>query len=435
LSRLRSHVRVPLYRSAYELTASAVGAAALGTVFWAIASRSFSTEDVGVSTAAISSLTFLTGVGSLYLDGALYRFLPRAGDLTGRLITWASLVCVAGAIVSSAIFLLGLQLWSPELSFATSSPWWVAACIAATSASCLLVVQDGALIGLRRTAWVPVKNIFYSAAKIVALVPLVALKRYGILAAWTAPSVVIVPATYVLLRRFGRRHQTLSRDRQESLGVRRVARYATGNYAGYLCTLAYRTLPPVLVLHEAGARASAFFYPPWLIATSLALLTTNLSISLVVEGSLDRDQLALRTRQAVVHAARLLIPTAAVLYLAAPYVLRIFGSRYAPEGTTLLRLLTVSLIPSSVCVMCFGVARIRDHVRSIIVNQVLLLVLVMGSSALLVPVWGISGVGVGWLVAQSVVAAILVWTELLPALGLTPRAGGGTRPAEIEDRA
>src|SRR6266516_2123012 len=286
-ARLRSHVRVPLYRNAYALTASTMGAAALGTVFWALASRLYDAEVVGVSSAAVAGLTFITGVAGLYLDGALFRFLPRAGQKAGRLIAATFVLTIFGAVIASGVFLIGLSVWAADLSFLRSSPWAVLACIAATIASCLLVLEDGALTGLRRTGWVPVKNFVWNVAKIPLVVLLAAsVPKYGILLAWFIPSAfIVVPVAFVLVRRMVPMHTELTVRRQEQIEARHVARYAAGNYAGYLCTLAYRTLPPIIVLHEAGAKASAFFYPPWLITISLSLLMTNLSISLVVEGA------------------------------------------------------------------------------------------------------------------------------------------------------
>jgi O-antigen/teichoic acid export membrane protein len=421
-AQVRSHVRVPLYRNAYALMLSGIGSAALGTLFWAIASRTYPPQVVGMSTAAVAALTFVTGVAGLYLDGALYRFLPRAGDATVRLLVWSSLLSVLAAAAASIVFLLGVDVWTPALSFTASSPWIALACIGATIASCLLVLQDGALIGLRQADWVPAKNIAYSIAKIVALVAVAGIApTYGILVAWALPSViVVVPVAYLLARHFVPRHREATQPRQERVGARTIAAYAAGNYAGFLCMLAYRNIPPLLVIHQAGVRASAFFYVPWLIASSLSLLTTNLSTSLVVEGAFEREQLTLHARRAVRQTARLLLPIAFVLFFGAPYVLRIFGDDYADEGAGLLRLLSISLIPVSICVLSFGVARVQDHVRAIIAAQVLLATLVLGLSAVLVSPLGIKGVGVGWLIAQTTVAVVLFWTQLRPALRAAP---------------
>jgi O-antigen/teichoic acid export membrane protein len=416
--RLRSHLRVPLYRNAYTLMVSGVGTAVFGLLFWAVASRSFPPTIVGTSTAAIAALTFLTGLAGLYLDGALYRFLPRSGDATRRLVGWSTFVTVLAAIGASGVFLLGLDLWAPALSFAVSSPWIVLVCIGATIVSCILLLQDGILIGLRATGWVPVKNIGYSIAKVIALVALAGVaSTYGILLAWVVPAVVVaIPAGYLISKRLVPQHCNATRPRQEYARAREIVAYTAGNYAGFLCMLAYRNLPPLLVIHQAGPRASAFFYPPWLIAMSLTVLISNVSTSLVVEGSVDRQQLTTHTRRAVRQTARLILPITAVLFFGAPYVLRMFGGEYADEGDVLLRILAVSLIPSSVCVLSFGVARVQDHIGAIIVNQALLAGLVLGVGALLLSPLGIEGVGASWLLAQTAVGVVLGWTQLRPAL-------------------
>jgi len=389
--------------------------AAVGTIYWIIASRLYTAEFVGLSGAAVSALTFLSGVAGLYLDGALFRFLPRAGNASGKLISATFGLTIVAAGIASAVFLIGVNLWTPDLSFVRSSGWAVLLTIAGTTASCLLVLEDGALTALRRTGLVPLKNIAYNIAKIPLLVLFASfVPKYGIILAWLIPGFVVAPIVYLFTRRMAAAHRDLTTSKQERLGVRQVARYAGGNYVGYLCTLAYRTLPPIIVLHEAGAKSSAFFYPPWLIATTLSLVTTNLSISLVVEGAFDRDRLALHTRQAARQVARLLLPIAAVLFLAAPFVLRLFGAEYADEGSLLLRLLAVGLIPSSVCILSFGLARVQDHVRTLILNQILLAALVLGLSVILIPPLGITGVGVAWLAAQAAVALVLFMVELRP---------------------
>lgn len=418
VARLRSHVRVPLHRSAYALTFSTIGSAALGILYWAVASRMYSPDVVGLSSAVIAALTFVTGVAGLYLDGALYRFLPRAGDATGRLLVGTFILSALSSVLAGGIFVLGVDLWAPALSFMDSSPWVVLACIGVTVAFSLFALEDAALTGLRQTTWVPIKNVSYNLAKIVPLVLLAgAVPHYGILVAWVVPSAVVVPAVaYLLGKRLLPLHRERSRRRQEMLDVHRVARYSAANYAGFLCMLAYRNLPPILVLHHIGESASAFFYPPWLIATSLTLLTTNLSISLIVEGTYDRSHLVVHARRAIRQTARLIVPIALVLFVGAPYILRVFGAAYAEEGDTLLRLLALGLLPSSLCVLSFGLARTRDRMRAIIANQALLATLVLGLSVLLLPSFGINGVGVGWLAAQTAVSLLLFWTELRPVL-------------------
>lgn len=417
-TRLRSHVAVPLHRSAYALMSNVVATSALGFLFWGIASRTYKPHAVGVSSATVAALTFLAGLGGLYLDGALYRFLPRAGNAANRLLlaTLAGML-IAGTVVG-IVFIAGLHVWAPDLGFLRSAPWVMVVAVLSVVGSCLLVLADGALIGLRRAGWVPIKGMAYGVAKLVVLVACIPfLPRYGIVVAWIAPiGFVLVGSWYLLTRRLLPEHGTALNVEPETLSATLVTRYVAGNYAAFLCNLAYRTLPPLLVIHELGAKSNAYFYLPWLISTSLALLTNNLSVSLVVEGSLDPRQLALQTRRALQQCVRLIMPISAVILIAAPLILRVFGKDYAAHGTSVLRLLALGLIPTSISTIAIGTARVRDHVGVIIATQLGLAVIVLGLGLVFLRMIGLSGLGLSWLIGQSASAAALSWLELRPTL-------------------
>ncbi len=422
-ARLRSHVGVPLYRNAYALMLSGGAAAVLGLVYWTLASRSYSPSVVGTSSSAIAALMFLTGVASLFLDGSLIRFVPRAGPTTAKLVVSTYLVTICTAVVVAIVFVAGLALWAPKLSFLGSSSTWVVGCVVALVASCIFTLQDAVLTGLRRTIWVPVENVAYSLAKIVVLVALVgAAPQNGILISWVAPLLLVIPAVSLLLVKLVRRHADQAAGEVEDLTLGGVAQYALGNYAGYMCLLAYTRLPPLLVLGSAGSIASAFFYVPWMIAGAVMLLAINVSVSLIVEATLDRENARLHVRRAAVHLARLMVPIAVGLLVAAPYILHVFGEQYADEGSSLLRILALAVVPNAVCVLGFGVARLQDRVRTLVAWQVALAFLVLGLSAVLLPPLGIEGVGLAWLIGQAIVAAGMGTTLLLPLLRSASKA-------------
>src|ERR1041384_2358036 len=112
---LISHLRKPLYRNGYALMINAISTSVLGVLYWIIAARFYSTEAVGVNSAAISTMTFLSTAARVSLDGALLRFLPRAGAKSTRLVQYTYLIGAFATAVFTAIFLLGLNLWAPAL--------------------------------------------------------------------------------------------------------------------------------------------------------------------------------------------------------------------------------------------------------------------------------------------------------------------------------
>src|SRR4051812_41746330 len=158
VARLMAHVRIPLFRNAYALMFSSMTTSALGLLYWLLAARYYSTEAVGINSAAIAALMFLSGVAGLYLVGALVRFIPRAGPVTGRFIAYAYAISAGVGALVSVVFLIGLGLWSPALAMFSANPWLSVGFILATATSCVFVLQDGALIGLRQAMWVPIEN-------------------------------------------------------------------------------------------------------------------------------------------------------------------------------------------------------------------------------------------------------------------------------------
>lgn len=136
----------------------------------------------------------------------------------------------------------------------------------------------------------------------------------------------------------------------------------------------------------------------------------------MVEGAFNRGNLAIQTRKAALHAVRLLLPLDILLFLAAPYVLRIFGTAYAaqrhhaPPSAGGGSHSVLDLHPG------VGPRAVLDRVRTRIISQCLMAVLMLGLTALLVPHLGIDGVGWAWLISQAVIAAVLPVTELRPAL-------------------
>jgi LysM repeat protein len=181
-----------------------------------------------------------------------------------------------------------------------------------------------------------------------------------------------------------------------------------------MLSLAVNTLLPLLVLHQLGPQANAYFAQPWLIANSLQLIGGNMAVSLTVEAAADRERLAGYTRRALIHSARLLAPLVALVLIGAPALLRLFGRAYAEEGAGLLRLLALGALPNLVNMLYLSVARVRQRIGTIVVVQAALCALALGLSYPLLHWYGIMGVGMAWLSSQTLVAAGIALAQLRP---------------------
>jgi O-antigen/teichoic acid export membrane protein len=66
---LKQHLKDPLYKNAYFLIFSSLTSAGSGFFFWLIADRFYSTEDVGIATALISSMGLIVLLSRFGLEG------------------------------------------------------------------------------------------------------------------------------------------------------------------------------------------------------------------------------------------------------------------------------------------------------------------------------------------------------------------------------
>jgi O-antigen/teichoic acid export membrane protein len=404
----------PLLRNAYAWFASSGVLSVLGVLYWVLAARYYSVEAVGLNSAAISTMMFLSGLAHLHSMGVMVRFVPRAGRATGRLIGYAYLLGIVLSLMAALVFVLGLERWAPALGFLRATPSVTLNFILATAVWSAFSLEDYVLTGLRQAIWVPIANITYTIAKVVMLVVLAGpLPLYGIVASWLIPAlVVLVPVTWLIFRRLIPRHMRETEASAIPIMPGQLVRYAAGNYLGSLFALAAVRLLPLLVAQQAGVAQAAFFYLPWTVATSIQLIVVNMALSLTVEGVLDEARLGRHIRQFLVHIVRLLVPLIAVVMLTAPWLLRLSGAQYAAEGTVLLRLLGCATLVGVLNSIYVSVARARRQVSRIVAAQALLSLLTLTLSYWLLPVYGIVGVGWAALGSEALVAAILYLSPL-----------------------
>lgn len=413
--RVTEHLRSPLYRNGYALVIATGATSLLGFLYWLIAARRYDAADVGRNTALISSMTFLANLAHLNLTNGLNRFVPTSGRSTGRLIALAYAVAGGLSVIAALIYIGGVEVWSPDLThLVRQNPLAIGAFIVATVLWVVFQLQDSVLTGLGRADWVLVENVVFGVVKIALLVALAtALPDEGIFASWTLPLILIVVPINVLVFRRLVPHHVADRDAVvEPIHVRDLGRYVTADYFASLLWTATTSLLPVIVLAIAGAKQSAYFYLSWTIAYTLYLLSRNLGMSLVTEGARAPHRLyefALRT---LAQSAKIVVPLAVAVALLSPLILRLLGPEYVTGASLLLPLLVLSAIPNVVIATFLSAARVQRRMRALVIVTAAMSISVMGLSVVLLDRYGLTGVGIAWLVAQSVIAIGLLLTEL-----------------------
>jgi O-antigen/teichoic acid export membrane protein len=413
--------KTPLYRNASALILSTIANGAFGLVFWVVAARLYDTDEVGRGAAGVAGLMLVSMLGFTGVQFAMIRFIPAGGRGTARLALTGYGAALAVAIACAAALLVVVQLFIEPLRFLVDSPVIVLAFLGSVLVWVVFSLEDGILTGLRRTAWVPVENAAFGAAKVALLVALSFLGgTWAILVSWSlAAALLIVPVNLALFLKFIPDHARSTAERTGEFTARDIARFSAGNHASGILTMLPDSLMPIIVLNIAGATASAYFYTSRAIIVALRFVAMNISNALTAEGAnRDRDLNRL-LRWAAILSVAVLAPAVVVLLVEADLVLRIFGREYAENGATLTRLLALGLVPFVVVTLYTAVARVRRQFFNDTATTEIYTGINLSLGIALVSAIDIEGAGIAWLVAQTaaaMVAVSLLWPGLVAGI-------------------
>ncbi len=411
IGRAVEHARSPMFFTAYALILNQMISAGMGMVYWFIAARMFPDALVGRNAAVISQLALISFLAQFSLQAAMVRFVPAAGRAARRFVINAYVISFISCGVCGAAALLG-QRWlnpvNPILNFdLAQSLYWVL--IMAVWG--IFTVQEGVLIGLRKPMWVLVQYVLYNGAKIGLLFAFLRQSQggqtaqpYSLFMSWTlAVPVIVLLINWVIFKHLLPNHMANTADVVPPMGSQ-VRKFVMGDYAGLLFSETTFRLLPTLVVTVLSDSANAYFNQSWQLSMPLYMIAANMAASFTVSAAADPGRLEEYGRRMIAQMVKLLVPFALVLAVAVPYILGIYGKAYAAEGTMLMRLLLVSVIPAIINTWYIGYARAQNRVLWMVLNQALLCVLVLSLSYVLLPKLGVTGVGVAWLTAQSIVA-------------------------------
>ena len=408
VARVRAHLAEPMFKSAYALILNTALSTGFGLLFWILAARWYSVAEVGKGQTAVNAMLLLSGIGSLRLSGALIRYLPSSGRRAPGLLRMTAV----GATIGSVLAVVVYHLLAPAqlASFLWPGPAAVGLLAVATIGWSLFTLQDAIMIGLRRATWVPVQNAVFSALKVVVLLVAAALGwRAGIFWSWLLPMVAVLLPVQVLIGRVVAAEHTGAPTEEPG---RRMFSFVGVDYLSSLCEIVVVNGVPVLIAAMLGFEAMGVFATTWIIGTTLDHVLVHFGNSLMVEGVRSPEELPRLARSMLARSFLLLVPLALAVVVAAPLLLRLFGTHYADNGTLLLQLLALAMLPRVIQQVVVVIARVHHKLRlALIINVTQAVVIVLASRALAGPV-GVAGPGMAYLGASLLTAVLLA-----PVLG------------------
>jgi O-antigen/teichoic acid export membrane protein len=334
IAQIREFIAESMLRNSAFLILNLVFSAGCGYVALTLLTRIYSVQAVGLSAAAASASALVIAITQFGANYSLPRFLPTTAHRTALINTSLTLILL-GTMFAAVIYLTlplanklyALGGWLFAIVFV------VAACLqAGESAVEVILVADRSSSKLVRANAVP------NVVKVIAPAALSFLGVFGAYAARVVSDVFgFILLSIALARGSHRFRPTLSITATRELG-----RFSVGMYiAGLVGGLPFMVLP-LIVLSRFGAKQSAYWAIAIAISTLLYQLPGAVSQALLPEVSYrpsERRYLMLRSAALTIG---LMLPTLIIAYIAAPFVLALFGHSYVAGSLVPLRWLIIA---------------------------------------------------------------------------------------------
>jgi len=390
INEFKAHLQDPLYRNSLYILLTMVLGAVFGFIFWIIAAKLYAQEEVGINTALISAVSLLAIISFLGLDQSIIRFFPDKNKF--NILTTSSLVIMVSTISFGVIFILGVDLWSPELAMIKDN--LIVFFISLVSFT-LITPASNAFIALRKSKYYFYQNLLMNLRVIVVLLPL--LGNLGIFLSFGISSIITVIFSYLMVFRIIKRTDNEKILNIDKNFLRDSFHFSAGNYFFTL----FATIPiyilPIIVLNVLGSAQTAYYYMGYTIASFLFMVSAAFSTSLFVEGSYG-ESLKKNTIKAFLAIFSIWVPIALFIFVFGGYILGFFGEDYV-NGFDLLKAMVISSFFYSICQVYFTIEKIRNNIKDLIKISFLIFILLVSLSYLMMFKFGILGVGYAWIVS------------------------------------
>lgn len=398
-----------LYKNALYLIVNNLVVPLTSFVFWIIVAKFYSTENVGLASAAISMVTLLGMFSTIGFEFGIIRYLAHAGNNANRMVNTSFTIGVLATIIFSCIFLVGINVWSPALTSLRQNLNYFATFILYSVVITMTILVGHTFIAQRRANFSMIISLISGLLRLpLPIILVLFMPSYvGILTTQVISGSIalIIGLLFFLPRTLPGFHLTPSLNRPL---ISEMIRFSFSNYIANMVLSFTIYVLPIMVVSILDAESNAYFFIAWTIGGVLGTIQVATTTSLFAEGSSNENTFISDIWGCFKMTYFLLIPLAVIVFLAADKLLLIFGTAYSVKGAPLLRTMCISVLPLSLNGIYFSILRVKNRTKTLIILASLLATITLVISYLFLARIGIIATGIGWLTSQTIVAFFVI---------------------------
>jgi O-antigen/teichoic acid export membrane protein len=406
---MKSLLRIPLfYNAAYLLGLNSLSAVA-GFVFWILASKLYSSSDIGLASVIISSTTFVSWAAGLGTNIGLIRYIPESPN-PHRLINTVLNLNLILSLILGILFLFGMPIWASHLQSALKSGIFRMVFILYIAASTVGTTIRDSFVAYRRSDYAFIYTFLASILRVALIFLGTFLGSFWLVGSTTIAYVIsYLFSVFLLLPKvstgFQRNFQLNWPD------LNKILPFSGSNYIFILIMQMTQTIIPLMTLEILGPEMNAYSYIALMVGSFATAPGVALATSAFAEGANDIENYLVIIKKSLYASFSITILCAAILAIFAPWVLSLFGTEYVLNGTSLLRCgaLSAPLIVINQIYLTYLRLNLRNS--TLVANSIVLMSTTIIIAYFLLPVIGILANGIGILIGNFAITlfAFIFW--------------------------
>lgn len=402
--KIIEHKDDPLFKNSYYLIGNTLITAAVGFVFWIIAARLYPPEDIGISSAIISAMSLISIFSLLGLDISVIRYLPEQIDKNSLINTFYT-VTLAITLLLSILFLMGLNIWAPDLMILRYNMGFGLMFIILTMFFSIFTLQLSVFIGFRNVRYSFFQS-FINIVKIILLPLLVMFGAFGIFVSFGLFYAIAFLAGNIFIRRFFHGYSFMLSIKKSIL--KNMVSYSFENYIANIFYSMPHFLLPIIVLNVLGPVTNAYFYISWTFSSILLTIPFAVSRSLLAEGSTNPNRIKKNIFKSLKFTFIILGLASIFIIIFGRLILGLFGTGYSSNAFDILIVLSLASFPFTIVQLFASLKRIQKDIKPVIMVNVGVGVITIFFGYLMMQYLGLIGVGYAWIIANILVSVYII---------------------------
>lgn len=379
------------YRNSIYLLVNMGFSTIAGFLFVLVCTHLYTQKDFGYATSLIGALGVATAFSNIGMSRTVVRFLGKSMNQSQDLVTKIMLV-VSCSLISGII----LSFFFHSFGIKHTDLITVLIFISTVFSMSIKNLFDNVFIAIRKSSGTLIESTLFSITKLFFPILVIGSGFIGIFSSQLAGALIAVVASILLLKL---KHGFDFKVRPSKSSMNGRWRFALGSYTSDLVGGLPSNILPIIVVAKLGPISGALWYIAMQIINFLLTISSTVNQAMFAEMANAKGNISNFIKKASISMYSLLIPLSIVLFILAPYILKLFHGNYV-AAEHVLRLMTIFAL--------IGVANYITGSILLVYKKVIYITFVNIANATVVIFYcllfahNLNGIAIGWMLGEVV---------------------------------